>query len=359
MAEQRSILLFESGIKSAEARKNYKFHLKAFLAFTKIKDYDSLTKVSPDLLQELLEDYVMHLKKTINPNSVSTYMTGLKHFFVMNRVKVYWEIIQKMYPEQVKKSGQKPWTDEDIQKLLEYSTSQRNKAIVLFMASTGARIGIHNYPLQMQHLRDMDDGCKTVVIYAGDKDEYWAFLTPEATKYLQDYFDQREDDNEKFYPDTPIFRHTYRLGFEKTKQVNKGAAVSMISRLIKTAKIKRVKINSKNYDKHMDHAFRKRFNTILKINNDVNSNIAEKIMGHKNGLDGVYFVPTIEQCFAEFRKAIPQLTVSDSARKQAELDKVRQEKSELQRATSSNKRLQTQIDQIKEQMFEDRKKKLS
>jgi len=198
------------------------------------------------------------------------------------------------------------------------------------MSSLGARVGVHNYPLQMQHLRDMDDGCRAVLIYAGDKDEYWAFLTPEATKYLQDYFDQREKDNEKFYPGTPIFRHTYRLGFEKTKQVNKGAAVSMISRLIKTAKIKRIKVNSKNFDKHMDHAFRKRFNTIMKINNEVNSNIAEKLMAHKNGLDGVYFAPTIEQCFTEFKKAIPNLTVNDSERLKFKNKKLEKEKSEIE-----------------------------
>ena len=60
--------------------------------------------------------------------------------------------------------------------------------------------------------------------------------------------------------------------------------------------------------------FRKRFNTILKINNDVNSNIAEKLMAHKKGLDGVYLQPTREECFNEFVKAILQLTVDDSQR---------------------------------------------
>jgi len=47
----------------------------------------------------------------------------------------------------------------------------------------------------------------------------------------------------------------------------------------------------------------------LKINSDVNSNIAEKLMAHQNGLDGVYLTPTREECFAEFVKAIPKLTV--------------------------------------------------
>ena len=32
-------------------------------------------------------------------------------------------------------------------------------------------------------------------------------------------------------------------------------------------------------------------------------------MGHKNGLDGVYFVPTLEELFAEFKKVMHKLEV--------------------------------------------------
>ncbi len=67
------------------------------MEFTKLKDYDSLLKLDSDQIQMILEDYVMHLKKVVNPNSVPVYMTGVKHFCIMNRVKVFWEIIQKMY----------------------------------------------------------------------------------------------------------------------------------------------------------------------------------------------------------------------------------------------------------------------
>jgi len=58
-------------------------------------------------------------------------------------------------------------------------------------------------------------------------------------------------------------------------------------------------------------------------------NIAEKLMAHKRGLDGSYLKPTREQCFAEFVKAIPELTISDQARLKAENMKLVEEKSEL------------------------------
>jgi len=332
---QRSLLLFEESIKTKATLQTYTQHIRWFLKFAKIKNYDGLLKVPTEQMQMILEDYVMHLKKTINPNSVPVYMTGVKHFFVVNRVRLFWEIIYKMYPQKVKRGGQKAWTDEHVRTMLEYSNSKRNKALIHFMASTGARIGIHNYPLQMQHLKDMGDGCRGVLIYAGETDEYWSFLTPEATKYLQDYFDQRTQDNEKFFPDTPIFRNEYQLGIQKAKQIKRNTAIAVMWRLIKTAKIQRNRVNN-NYDIQLDHGFRKRFNIILKLENDVNSNIAEKLIGHSVSipLDGTYLPASddrvIQKCFTEFKKAIPQLTVNDSARKQAKLDKVNQEKSKLQ-----------------------------
>lgn len=290
IVEQRSLLIFEESIKSTVTRNNYRRHIKWFLEFSKIKDYDGLTKVPVDQMQTIIEDYVMHLKRTVDPNSVPIYMTGVKHFFIMNRIKIYWEIIQKMFPEKTKRSGQKAWTDEHVRRMIQFSNSARNKALVHFMASTGGRIGIHNFPLQMQHLQDVGDDCRAVLIYAGDKDEYWAFLTPEANQALEDSFEQRRQDNERLYPDSPIFRKNYRLGIEKAVQLNTKPAIGVITRLVNRAGIKRTKVTEKRFDIQLDHGFRKRFNIILKLENNLNSNIAEKILGHSVSipLDGTY-----------------------------------------------------------------------
>ena len=82
--KQRSLLLFEESIKSSKSKKNYLYHIKYFLKFSKIKDYDGLIKVPTEQMQTILEDYVIYLKRTVNPNSVPIYITWVKHFFVMN-----------------------------------------------------------------------------------------------------------------------------------------------------------------------------------------------------------------------------------------------------------------------------------
>jgi integrase/recombinase XerD len=352
--KQRSLLLFEESIKSVVTRDNYTLHLKEFLKFSKIKDYDGLIKVPSEQLQTILEDYVLYLKKTINPNSVPIYMSGVKHFFVMNRIRIFWEIIHKMYPEKVKRAGQKAWSDVHVRQMIEFSNSKRNKALVHFMASTGARIGCHNYPLQMQHLKDMGDGCRAVLIYAGEIDEYWTFLTPEATKYLEDYFEQRRQESEKFYPETPIFRKEYRLGIEKAIQLKRNPVIAAMIRLVNRAKIQRTRVNEKNFDIQLDHGFRKRFNIILKLENDVNSNIAEKIMGHSVSipLDGAYLPAqddrVIQKCFTEFKKAIPQLTIDDSERIRLDNQKLRGKKSENEILKAKLDSFQEELEKVKQ-----------
>ena len=63
MGNQRSLLLFESGIKSQATLKWYTYSLDLFLKFCKVIDYDSLVKIDPEKIQIMIEDYLMICKK--------------------------------------------------------------------------------------------------------------------------------------------------------------------------------------------------------------------------------------------------------------------------------------------------------
>jgi integrase/recombinase XerD len=122
------------------------------------------------------------------------------------------------------------------------------------------------------------------------------------------------------------------------------AMYTLLKKIYDKSGLKREK-KGHRYNKAIVYMFRKRFNTILKLNNEVNSNIAEKLMAHKKGLDGVYLQPTQEECYKEFIKAIPQLTIDDSERKQIDLDNLTQEKFELE---SKNEELQIALKKVDE-----------
>ena len=66
-------------------------------------------------------------------------------------------------------------------------------------------------------------------------------------------------------------------------------------------------------------------------------------MGHKNGLDGVYYNPTIKKRFTEFSKAIPDLIIADSERQKIKIEKLEQKKTELEHK-------EKEIENLKENM---------
>jgi len=83
---QRSLIIFEESINSEATRKAYHYQLEQFRKWTKIKDFDSILQAPQKNIQELLEDYVMHLKRKVSPNSVPIYYAPIELFFVMNDV---------------------------------------------------------------------------------------------------------------------------------------------------------------------------------------------------------------------------------------------------------------------------------
>ena len=95
----------------------------------------------------------------------------------------------------------------------------------------------------------------------------------------------------------------------------------------------------------VSHAFRKRFNTILKLNNEVNDNAIEKLLGHTNGLDGVYLQITDERLFEEFQKGITDLLVTDEFRDKIKISKLEEENSKVTNQMIES--LQEQINEIK------------
>ena len=316
----RCILLLQNATKSENTYKNYFYNLNRFRKHFKIKDFDSLLEIDSKKINEMLEDWLMFLRNKVSPNSIPSMYYGLELFFAMNDVTINFKKLRRMLPGKVKRSGANPWKTEDIQKMLSVCRYKRDKAIVLFLSSTGSRVGCID-GLKIKHIIEMQLGCKAVWVYADDKEEYWAFLTPESSKALDEYFKERIEDNEKLTDDSPVFRTLYsKENFQNPKPLAFQSARCVVFRLIKQARIQRKKVGF-TYDIQADHGFRKRFNTILKLNNEVNSNIAEKLMGHKRGLDGTYFAPTREECFEEFKKSTNELMIAESWRLKIELEK--------------------------------------
>jgi hypothetical protein len=386
--KQRQILTIEESNLAAATKTEYGYRLKQFFKYCNITSCEHLIQIPNEELENILVDYckfqISRVKSNeLSPNTIPKMFKPIKFVLGINYREndVRWRPIESLFPPQVKRSGFKAWTTQQIQEMFESCIGgnvSRNKALIHFMASIGGRIGIHEHVLQMKHLIPMSStdsqnmDCYAVLLYA-DADEraeekdyrdstkdvvsgdsYWAFLTPEATKWLKRYHAERQRCGELFSNDTPIFRNVFSALRPKAKirQLSKQAVFNIFERVLSHTSIKRTQ-KGRRYDTQLLHGFRKRFNTIMKLENNVNANIAEKIMGHKNGLDGVYFVPTRQQCFREFVKGIHQLTIDPNERQKIELIEKSNTISELEQERENTHQMKQQMAQL-EQKWKDK-----
>ena len=221
-------------------------------------------------------------------------------------------------------------------------------AIIHFLASTGIRPAVlTDPPLQFKHLKKLSDDCYTVKIYDESSEGYWAFLTPEASRSLDAYIRTRKLNGEHLDESSYLFATKLNARTRKNDYLSQQSVSKALTKLYKKAGIIREKKGNR-FDLAITYGFRKRFNTILKLNNDVNSNIAEKLMAHKSGLDGTYLQPTKEECFTEFLKAVPGLTVDPTEKQKFEIHNLKLEKSENESLREKLDMIQEDLDKVKQ-----------
>ena len=310
--QQRSILLFNSSIKSEKTRKHYIMFVDEFKDHFIIKSYDKLVAIEPKKLQEMLETFVMY--QNANNHSLS-YINGklsaLKLFFGMNDVvSLNWLKLRKMLPEKRKKMGYKPYTTEQIDTLLKTSKNLTYRALIHFMSASGCRVGaFEELRIKDVFTPDFDSqGCKAVLVYADDIKEYYAFIHQEAVEALDAYLDHRRLKGEVITPDSWLFCSP----IDSSIHYQGNAITSTLSRHVKRA-LGREQADRSRYDTMACHGFRKRFITAMKNNDQVNISLAEKLAGHSVTvpLDDSYHIPLLERLFVEYQKHIPQLVIDE------------------------------------------------
>ncbi len=284
------------------------------------------------MLQEMVEDYVMEKKSQGKARStIKTPISALELFCDANDLAINWKKIHRLLPAQKKKSGSRSYSTEQVQKMLQATTNLRNKAIIHFLASSGVRIGALP-ELKIKHIRNMPQGCKVVTVYPDDVEEYFTFLTSEASQAIDDYLDKRIHDGEHLDPEHPLFREHYAIGIAKPKHLVKVSIQAIIDRILRRAGIRFGRDGSRR-DVQLDHGFRKRWNTIVKTTDGVKIILAEKMFGHSTPtipLDETYVDASIEKLFEEFKKVIPELTIDDSERLKFKNEKLEKENTEIE-----------------------------
>lgn len=307
------MMIFEQTCKSEATLTDYRSQMSKFLKFTKIKNYDSLVHLERKQLQIIVEDYLFYCKKRYASNSIKKMFSCITSFFRINEIELNFYKIRKMYPHAEKLFTDKAYTTEQVRTVISNTQSLELKSMFHFMACSGVRVGSLS-EFRLKHLADMPNGCKSVIVYADSSSEYETFITSECYEAIQNYLNWRKRKGETITDESYLFVNDY--GNQHNSRTICGKINAMVKRTIE-------RTNKKGrYEIMSSHGLRKRFNTILKMNNSINPNIAERLLGHSRSiqLDNSYFRPTLDQLFTEYVKAIPLLLIDEKHRLQIELE---------------------------------------
>ena len=267
-------------------------------------------------------------KREISEGTLRNYLKPIKLFFEMNDIDVPWKKITRGLPSPKQAADDRCPTMEEIQKLLQDFPDRRLKVIVLIMISSGVRVGAFNW-LQWKCVKPIYDPnnnellAAQLQVYAGERDEYFTFITPEAYNALKDYVDFRELHGEKITGDSWLIRdiwqkfdkrHGHRIGLAThPKKLDSEGIRKLIYDAWKVqGVITKMTSDNRNHEFKSSHGFRKFFEThAMQV---MHSSNVEILMGHSSsmGLKKNYYKPSMPMLQSDYLKAVDLLTLNNT-----------------------------------------------
>ena len=317
--EESSIAtLRASGKLAPQTKENYILRIRAYLRREGASPDQFVQTVSrdPKAFETDFVKFIAEVSGTSASSTTAFWRDSLRRFLEINRVKgVDWDYVNQFIPK-VRKSGlDRAPTLEEIRKVVSIA-DLRTKCLVLFLSSSGARIGSVEY-LRWRDIQETEfEGRKLakVTIYRGEPEEYDTFASPECYEYLLKYREVREKVGEVIAPSSPVFvREVNKRRFDqgKVRPVGVRTLKNQMGELLNQMKMREKLSGTKNYRSYewkQCHSFRKFFKTRMEMSG-VKPIITEMLMGHTIGVSGSYMKPTQDEMVSEYVKAIPNLTI--------------------------------------------------
>ena len=335
---------FMCGLKAPETRRQWPNRLKIFFNF----GIDSKLKIeeqSSIFYQKSLENprwtfvyfikFIEYQKQRVKKGEIENttihnYYKTAKLFCEMNDItSINWKKLSRALPQAKKAADDRAPTLEEIKKLLEYPDI-RMKPIILTMISSGMRKEAWDH-LKWKHIIPIYDDEKNllaakIIVYPGDNEEYYSFITPEAYNSLKEWMDFRARHGEKISPNSWLMRNLFvtsernwrtkkdpnRIN-SKVKKLSCNGIKSMIERAIHSQGLwTPLEEGSRRREWKGMHGFRKFFKT--QSEKVMKSLHVEMMLGHNTGLAKNYYRPHQRELLEEYIKAIDHLTVNDEYR---------------------------------------------
>lgn len=325
--------------RSRETKKSYLYSINNYCQWLGVDDPNKL--ITKDLInspsavhqvEDKLIEYITFLKNSNQSyNTIHVRLAAITHFYTINRVNINRTYISKFKPINRKvRNNDKAYTHKQIEKLLDSAVSERDRVIVLLMASAGLRIGALPY-LTIGNLSRVylpgyppDSYIYKIVVYDKEPEQYYTFTTFELAEAIDTYLDYRKRNGEELKPDAPLLRNHFdanskgtRAAANEQKFIGHRSFHNTIDRMLVRAGLKVVRSweNRELNEVMASHGFRKFCITQMK-KAKVDFNDREALVSHRlsRGLDVNYDRTEDEDRLQEFLMAMDLLTISPKNR---------------------------------------------
>lgn len=364
--------LFVFALKSPVTRDRYSKRLRSFLSSIPIEG-ETLEEQCRKFVQKALSDNgwavnsVMRFlmlqrdrvgRKEITAATLRNYIKSIKLFTEMNELVIPWKKLTRGIPYGRRYADDRAPTLEEIRAVAEYP-DRRIKAIVYTMASSGIRLGAWQYmrwghiiPAYADEQHEQVVAAK-LVVYPGEEEEYFTFISPEAYAALSDWMMYRQAAGETITEASWVMRNLWDTSVAQGRglvSMPKQLASAGVKRLMERAlwaqgQRKKLENGKKRHPYQANHSLRKWFRTRCEIAGMKPINI-ETLMGHSTGISDSYYRPTKTELLQDYLKAVDALTISEGAALSMENQRLSQRNDDLQRSRAEVKTLKNELEPL-------------
>jgi integrase len=310
--------LYLYSLKSSQTRKKYQGRIDKFFSFAGVEGKTTEEKsikfvekaglegkkwVFNSVLNFMLYQVNRVQNKEIVASTIQNYLKSIKLFCELADIEISWKRISRGLPRGKSYADDRIPTDEEIQKIIEYP-DRRIKAIIYTMISSGIRLGSWDY-LRWGNITSIEkDGlgvvAAKVIVYAGEDEEYFTFISSEAYLELQKWIKYREDSGEIIDENSWVMRDLWDSGslkdgkglVSKPKKLASSGIKRLIERAIWAQGLRnKLEHGKKRHPFSAVHSFRKWFKTRSEVAGMKPINV-EKLISHSIGISNSYYRPT-------------------------------------------------------------------
>jgi site-specific recombinase XerD len=168
-----------------------------------------------------IAEYLEHLKehKPLKASSINLAKSAIVHFFKRNRIKLNKDWISGYVPAEEGYKQDRPYTREEIQRLLGASPANRVRAAISLMTSTSMRVGAITHRVKEDMASVLEFGDYTwileykiyeIMVYNRSKGGcYPTYCTPECARMINKYLGYRRECGEIITETSPLIREQF------------------------------------------------------------------------------------------------------------------------------------------------------